>query len=103
MSGRSRDSRNEPFIFPLTSPFEDPRAPSRAGSDDSEIHAQTVSEEYNITPSVGLLLFPEHVEEDGWSHDPDHDEPDQEARYVWTKGGIVNVGDLALITAGNLR
>jgi beta-glucan synthesis-associated protein KRE6 len=97
--GRSRDSRHGPFA----SPFDDSRAPSRAGSsDDGDINTQTVSEKYNIMPSAGLLLYPEDVEKDDWLHNPDPNEPDREKCDIFTKRGLVNVGGLALITLGIL-
>ncbi|KAK1907356.1 hypothetical protein P3342_005682 [Pyrenophora teres f. teres] len=46
---------------PFGSPFDDSRAPSRAGSEE-DLNTQTVSEKFNILPSAGLLLFPEDVE-----------------------------------------
>ena len=89
---------------PFASPFDDSRAPSRAGSDDEGVNTQTVSEKYNILPSAGLLLFPEDVEKDDWLHNPSPD--DREGKMVWgdlfSKRGIVNVGGLALITLGVL-
>jgi len=94
----SRDSRHGPFA----SPFDDSRAPSRAGSDDDNINTQTVSEKYNIMPSAGLLLFPEDVEKDDWLHNPDPNDKDREKCDIFTQRGMVNVGGLALITLGVL-
>ena len=96
-SAGSRDSRG-----PFVSPFDDSRAPSRAGSDDENVNTQTVSEKYNILPSAGLLLFPEDVEKDDWLHNPDPNEKDGRLRCadLFSKRGIVNVGGLALITIG---
>ncbi|KAI9834877.1 MAG: hypothetical protein M1819_002785 [Sarea resinae] len=94
----SRDSRMGPFA----SPFDDSRAPSRAGSDDDNVNTQTVSEKYNILPSAGLLLFPEDVEKDDWLHNPDPNEKERLECDIFTKRGIVNVGGLALITLGLL-
>jgi hypothetical protein len=94
----SRDSRYGPFA----SPFDDSRAPSRAGSDDDNINTQTVSEKYNIMPSAGLLLFPEDVEKDDWLHNPDPNDKDREKCDIFTKRGILNVGGLAFITIGIL-
>ena len=96
-SAGSRDSRFGPFA----SPFDDSRAPSRAGSDD-DLNTQTVSEKYNILPSAGLLLFPEDVEKDDWLHNPDPNEKEKRECDIFTKRGIVNVGGLALITIGIL-
>ena len=85
---------------PFASPFDDSRAPSRAGSDD-DINTQTVSEKYNIMPSEGLLLFPEDVEKDDYLHNPDPN--DKEPRCdIWNKRGIANLGGLALLTLGVL-
>lgn len=92
----SRDSRLGPFA----SPFDDSRAPSRAGSDD-DINTQTVSEKYNIMPSAGLLLFPEDVEKDDYLHNPDPN--DKEPRCdIWNKRGMANLGGLAILTLGVL-
>lgn len=97
-SAGSRDSRLGPFA----SPFDDSRAPSRAGSDDDGVNTQTVSEKYNILPSAGLLLFPEDVEKDDYLHNPDPNE--KEGRItcadLMSKRGLANVGGLALITLG---
>lgn len=82
-------------------PFEDSRAPSRAGSDDDNVvNTQTVSEKYNILPSAGLLLFPEDVEKDDYLHNPDPNEKETRECDVFTKRGIVNVGGLGLIVVG---
>ncbi len=94
----SRESLNGPFA----SPFDDSRAPSRAGSDDEAVNTQTVSEKYNIMPSAGLLLFPEDVEKDDWLHNPDENDKDREKCDVWNKRGITNVGGLVLVTLGVL-
>lgn len=97
-SAGSRDSRLGPFA----SPFDDSRAPSRAGSDDDGVNTQTVSEKYNILPSAGLLLFPEDVEKDDYLHNPDPNE--REGRItcadLFSKRGMANVGGLAFITLG---
>lgn len=94
-----RDSKGGPFI----SPFDDSRAPSRAGSDDEGVNTQTVSEKYNILPSAGLLLFPEDVEKDDYLHTPDPNDKDRmKCTDLFSKRGLVNVGGLALITLGVL-
>jgi hypothetical protein len=93
----SRDSRNY-----SANPFDDSRAPSRAGSDDDNVNTQTVSEKYNILPSAGLLLFPEDVEKDDYLHNPDPNEKEKMECDVFTKRGMVNVGGLAFITLGVL-
>ena len=81
-------------------PFEDSRAPSRAGSDDDNVNTQTVAEKYNILPSAGLLLFPEDVEKDDYLHNPDPNEKETRECDIFTKRGFVNVGGLLLITMG---
>jgi hypothetical protein len=96
--GGNRDS----FHGPFSSPFDDSRAPSRAGSDDDNVNTQTVSEKYNIMPSAGLLLFPEDVEKDDWLHNPDPNDKDREKCDIWNKRGMTNVGGLVLITIGVL-
>ncbi|OMP85428.1 Beta-glucan synthesis-associated protein KRE6 [Diplodia seriata] len=88
---------------PFYSPFEDSRAPSRAGSDDdSNLNTQTVGEKYNITPSAGLLLFPEDVEKDDWLHEPDPADKEPRDCNIWNKRGMLNVGGLALLSLGLL-
>ncbi|KAF2470578.1 beta-glucan synthesis-associated protein SKN1 [Lindgomyces ingoldianus] len=96
-SAGSRDSRFGPFA----SPFDDSRAPSRAGSEE-DLNTQTVSEKFNILPGAGLLLFPEDVEKDDWLHNPDPNEKEKRDCDIFTKRGIVNVGGLALLTIGIL-
>ena len=93
----SRDSRNY-----SSNPFDDPRAPSRAGSDDDNLNTQTVSEKYNILPSAGLLLFPEDVEKDDWLHNPDPNEKEKRECDIFSRRGIVNLGGLAFLTIGLL-
>ncbi|KAG8630200.1 hypothetical protein KVT40_001819 [Elsinoe batatas] len=96
-SAGSRDSRYGPFA----SPFDDSRAPSRAGSDDEGVNTQTVSEKYNILPSAGLLLFPEDVEKDDYLHNPDpNDKEGVICGELFSRRSIVNVGGLALIFLG---
>ena len=90
-SDRSRDFEN---------PFDDSRAPSRAGSDE-DVNTQTVSEKYNILPSAGLLLFPEDVEKDDYLHNPSPDDNKRDCN-IWTKRGAVNIGGLGLFTIGLL-
>ncbi|CAL8580342.1 beta-glucan synthesis-associated protein [Xanthoria parietina] len=85
-----------------SNPFDDSRAPSRAGSDDDNVNTQTVSEKYNILPSAGLLLFPEDVEKDDWLHNPDPHEKEKRECDIFTKRGFMNVGGLAMITVGIL-
>ncbi|PSK36095.1 hypothetical protein B9Z65_5910 [Elsinoe australis] len=93
----SRDSRYGPFA----SPFDDSRAPSRAGSDDEGVNTQTVSEKYNILPSAGLLLFPEDVEKDDYLHNPDPNDKDTTScGDLFNRRGIVNLGGLILILLG---
>ncbi|KAK5112112.1 hypothetical protein LTR62_004454 [Meristemomyces frigidus] len=102
-SSESAGSRDSRYGGPFVSPFDDSRAPSRAGSEDDGVNTQTVSEKYNILPSAGLLLFPEDVEKDDYLHNPDPNERDKmNCTDLFTKRGIVNVGGLALITLGVL-
>lgn len=102
-SSESAGSRDSRYGGPFVSPFDDSRAPSRAGSDDG-VNTQTVSEKFNILPGAGLLLFPEDVEKDDYLHNPDPS--DKDGRLVcadlFSKRGLVNVGGLALITIGIL-
>lgn len=96
--GRSRFSH---YGGPFASPFDDSRAPSRAGSDD-DINTQTVADKYNITPSAGLLIYPQDVEKDDWLHNPDPSDKDRDKCELWTKRGLTNVGGLTFITLGIL-
>lgn len=86
---------------PFASPFDDSRAPSRAGSEE-DLNTQTVSEKFNILPSAGLLLFPEDVEKDDYLHNPDPDEKEKRDCDVWNRRGLVNLGGLGLLTLGLL-
>jgi len=102
-SSESVSSRDSRYGGPFVSPFDDSRAPSRAGSDDDGVNTQTVSEKYNILPSAGLLLFPEDVEKDDYLHNPDPNDKDKlDCSDLFSKRGLVNVGGLALITLGIL-
>jgi len=92
----SRDSR----VYGAN-PFDDSRAPSRAGSDDEHVNTQTVSEKYNILPSAGLLLFPEDIEKDDYLHNPGPNDNDRDCD-IWNKRGLVNLGGLMLLTMGVL-
>lgn len=84
-------------------PFEDStRAPSsRSGSDEYDMNTQTVSEKFNITPSDGLLLFPEDVEKDDYLHNPDPMDKDRDCD-ICNRRGVLNVGGLAVLTVGIL-
>ncbi|KAH8730528.1 beta-glucan synthesis-associated protein SKN1 [Phaeosphaeriaceae sp. PMI808] len=86
---------------PFASPFDDSRAPSRAGSED-DLNTQTVSEKFNIHPSAGLLLFPEDVEKDDYLHNPDPNEKEKRDCDIFTRRGMVNVGGLAFLALGIL-
>ncbi|KAF2724138.1 glycoside hydrolase family 16 protein [Polychaeton citri CBS 116435] len=102
-SSNSTGSRDSRYGGPFISPFDDSRAPSRAGSDDEGVNTQTVSEKYNILPSAGLLLFPEDVEKDDYLHNPDPNDRDKmEWADLFSSRGIANVGGLLLITLGLL-
>jgi hypothetical protein len=86
---------------PFMSPFDDSRAPSRAGSED-DLNTPTVSEKFNIMPSAGLLLFPEDVEKDDYLHNPDPNDKEERDCNIFTKRGFANVGGLALFAIGLL-
>lgn len=102
-SSESAGSRSSRYGGPFMTPFDDSRAPSRAGSEDDGVNTQTVSEKYNILPSAGLLLFPEDVEKDDYLHNPDPNDKDKmKFSDLFTKRGFANVGGLLLITAGLL-
>ncbi|KAK0366319.1 beta-glucan synthesis-associated protein [Friedmanniomyces endolithicus] len=102
-SSESAGSRDSRYGGPFVSPFDDSRAPSRAGSEEEGVNTQTVSEKYNILPSAGLLLFPEDVEKDDYLHNPDPNERDKmNCADLFSKRGLVNVGGLLFITLGVL-
>lgn len=86
---------------PFASPFDDSRAPSRAGSEE-DLNTQTVSEKFNIHPSAGLLLFPEDVEADDALHNPEPGEKDKRDCNIWTRRGMVNLGGLGILMLGLL-
>jgi len=87
---------------PITSPFDDSRAPSWTGSDDGIINTQTVSQRYNIVPSEGLLVLPEELESDDYLHNPNPSDRDRERCDIWTKRGLLNLGSLFLVAVGIL-
>ncbi|KAK5132055.1 hypothetical protein LTR08_000392 [Meristemomyces frigidus] len=102
-SSESAGSRDSRYGGPFASPFDDSRAPSRAGSEDDGVNTQTVSEKYNILPSAGLLLFPEDVEKDDYLHNPDPNDHDKmDCSDLFSKRGLVNVGGLGTLTLGIL-
>lgn len=84
------------------SPFEDSREPSQAGSEETDVNTQTVSEKYNIMPTEGLLLFPEDVEKDDYLHNPDTMERDRRCCDYFSRRGFMNIGGLLLFTLGLL-
>jgi hypothetical protein len=88
-------------MSPFASPFDDSRAPSRAGSDE-ELNTQTVSEKFNIMPGSGLILFPEDVEKDDYMHNPDPNEKEERDCDVCNRRGIVNLGALMILVLGLL-
>lgn len=75
--------------------------PSRTESDENDVNTQTVTEKYNITPTDGLLLFPEDVEKDDYLHNPDPSDRERECD-IWNRRGLINVGGLILLTIGFL-
>ncbi|RJE17600.1 Beta-glucan synthesis-associated protein [Aspergillus sclerotialis] len=66
-----------------------------------DVNTQTVSEKYNITPSDGLLLFPEDVEKDDAIHNPDPRDTERDCNFC-NRRGIVNVGGLTILVLGLL-
>jgi hypothetical protein len=97
----SSDMTHDSSRSPFASPFDDSRAPSRAGSEE-DLNTQTVSEKFNILPSAGLLLFPEDVEKDDYLHNPDPNEKEQRDCNIFTRRGMANVGALAVFALGLL-
>jgi hypothetical protein len=97
----SSDMTHDSTRGPFASPFDDSRAPSRAGSEE-DLNTQTVSEKFNILPSAGLLLFPEDVEKDDYLHNPDPNEKEARDCDIFTRRGFANVGGLAILSLGLL-
>jgi hypothetical protein len=62
---------------------------------------QTITEKYNITPSAGLLVYPNDKEDDDALHDPTTGDKDRDCD-VFTRRGMINVGGLAFIVIGLL-
>jgi hypothetical protein len=79
------------------SPFDDPTTLM------DDINTQTVAEKYNISPSHGLLIYPEDIEKDDWLHNPDTNDKDfDRSCQFWNRRGIVNSAGLLLIILGIL-
>lgn len=96
ISSISRESRFQ------MDPYDGSRAPSsRSGSDDYDVNTQTVSEKFNITPTDGLLLFPEDVEKDDYLHNPEPGDVERDCD-ICNRRGLLNVGGLAVLTIGLL-
>jgi len=70
--------------------------------DDGDVNTQTVAARYNITPSEGLLLYPQDVEKDDWLHNPQPGEKDGRECEIFGKRGLINIGGLLLIVGGVL-
>lgn len=96
ISSLSRDSRFQ------MDPYENSRAPSSgSASDENDVNTQTVSEKFNITPTDGLLLFPEDVEKDDYLHNPEAGDAERDCD-ICNRRGLLNVGGLAVLTIGLL-
>jgi beta-glucan synthesis-associated protein KRE6 len=67
-----------------------------------ELNTQTIAEKYNISPSHGLLIYPEDIEKDDWLHNPDVNEEDMEICSIWSSRGVLNCAGLLLIVLGIL-
>lgn len=81
------------------SPFDDYRSQSRADSNDGDLNTQTVAERYNISPSAGLLLFPEDVEMDDYMHNPDANDSDRSCE-IYSRRGLINITGLVFLMLG---
>jgi hypothetical protein len=102
-AGGYGDSRYGPFAS--SSDDAPSTAPSRVGSPgpfSDLLSMQTITEKYNITPTSNLLLYPNDKEDDDVYHDPATGMDNDRECDIFTKRGLVNVGGLALITAGVL-
>ncbi|EFQ99490.1 hypothetical protein MGYG_02502 [Nannizzia gypsea CBS 118893] len=89
--------------YTYSSPFDDSRVPSRAGSSDDEggITTQTVTEKFAIFPDGDLIVYPHDVEKDDELHNPDPNEKERKCD-IWHKRGITNIGALILLIGGVL-
>jgi hypothetical protein len=66
------------------------------------LNMQTIAEKYNITPSPGLLLYPNDREDDDVFHDPATGMENDRECDIWTKRGMLNIGGLVFIATGIL-
>jgi hypothetical protein len=102
-SSWSVDHGGDPRYAPISYPFDDSRATSRAASPSpmmEPLNMQTITEKYNIYPSSNLLLYPNDKEADDDLHDPTTGMEND--NNIWTKRGLINIGGLGLITLGIL-
>jgi hypothetical protein len=88
---------SSPTAVMTRSPFDDPTSLM------DDINTQTVAEKYNISPSHGLLIYPEDIEKDDWLHNPDTNDKDFDNNcQFWNSRGIANSAGLLLIVVGIL-
>ncbi|EZF31958.1 hypothetical protein H101_04447 [Trichophyton interdigitale H6] len=89
--------------YTYSSPFDDSRVPSRAGSSDDEggITTQTVTEKFAIFPDGDLIVYPHDVEKDDELHNPDPNDKERKCD-IWHKRGITNIGALIFLIGGVL-
>ncbi|KAM5445211.1 beta-glucan synthesis-associated protein [Microsporum audouinii] len=89
--------------YTYSSPFDDSRVPSRAGSSDDEngITTQTVTEKFAIFPDGDLIVYPHDVEKDDELHNPDPNDKERKCD-IWHRRGITNIGALILLIGGVL-
>ncbi|KAK2845283.1 hypothetical protein FQN49_005871 [Arthroderma sp. PD_2] len=89
--------------YTYSSPFDDSRVPSRAGSSDDEngITTQTVTEKFAIFPDGDLIVYPHDVEKDDELHNPDPNEKERKCD-IWHRRGMTNLGALAFLIGGVL-
>ena len=101
--GSRRSSIDSNPRSPFASPFDDSRPNTRPGSPTESLNTQTVQEKFNITPSAGLILFPEDVEKDDYLHNPDPPGSKGADDYsLWNRRALVNLGGLIFVTIGLL-
>jgi beta-glucan synthesis-associated protein KRE6 len=70
-------------------------------SPTEELNTQTVSAKYNISPSHGLLLYPDDVEKDDWLHNPDENDKNERC-FLCNSRGFLNCLGLGLVVLGAL-
>ena len=91
----SRESKLGPFAS-----AEDSRPPSRVGDEDV-VNTQTIVQQYNITPTPGMILFPGDVEEDDDLHRPGPEDNKRDCQLCSSRG-MTNLTAMSVLVVGLL-